>query len=377
VLASTVTGYVYDQATGNPIAGAIVYAGTSISAETDATGAYTLTGVPSGNVCFTAIPPYSGHGNAASVVTSASHVDFWLMPSNDDFAAYSVLVHVSNEAGAPISGAYINFYNNNTSIGAGITDSNGRKACSNVYVHEEFMDKLLVLASKAGTGCGYAKDVTVTAGVTTEVFITIRTPATVSGTITDTSGTYVAMMVEPGVVSDSNWNAMFALMNFCSGGSYSDLLAPPPNSAADSILLVGIGAVTTETTTVAYGCSFVPSTPTPGSTMTQNFTLKGVPRNLTYSTQEAGDLIYVTMTWEAPADWAPSYYIASYGGSYIFVNDTTVTFPLSTAQFNYWMSQGDNDRRLVWAIESTSSFSFDSVTFSGTSLDKGSYVIQN
>jgi hypothetical protein len=370
-MSTTVTGYVYSQVNGEPIEGAIVFAGTTISAETDASGQYSLSGVPAGDVCITAINPTSLF-SSMSVVTSASSVDFWLLPSAANYYYVNLTVVVSDESGNPVSGAAI--YAQTLGCGGGTlygsTDAYGRLT-GRSRVPEGYTDELDIYASKAGVGGGYTKNVVATiSGATAEVHITFGTPATASGNFVDSTGSCTMFAVAPIVCSDYGYSGFSDLTETLSSNTYSGLLVPCANSGSDTIGMVAAGMCSAVGGWSGGAYHFVRVSPTAGGSLSQNFEFNAPIENVTYSTAESGGIVTITMSWDAPSGWSPSYYIASYFGSTVFLTGTSVSFPMLSSMYHYV----DGGSCFIGGVESTSTFDWNNVDLSNMYLDKGTFM---
>lgn len=317
---STISGYVYDAVTGNPVSGIKVYVNSSsLSGTSDAAGAYSVSGVPSGNVVVTAFCPTATYSTteyrhvfdygSVSVVTKANKIDFYLYPHS----AYSaqgkgnVTITIKDSSGNPVEGAkaYVGHTTYKTfpdmQSGSSVaSDSQGLFSIPGVT-----SGNILGTVGKAGLGGAYmTSPTTLSSGGTASTTITIPSnQGTLEGTVTLPSGFTLSTAL---LFPQSNYLSFWYMDTASVDATASTYSVMGPAGGGYKLFVNATGANST------YSTAFISNiTLGNGTNTTNNVTLYDPPQNTTVSTSGASSDTYANISWSAPSSWSPDGYIVN------------------------------------------------------------------
>lgn len=178
----SITGFVIDSITTNPIGGALieVFNGSVLMgfADTDGNGNYTVLDLAPGSYTITASAEgYQSKTAGAIVISNTTTIAvFALDPPPGTIAGTVIDASTAN----PIPGATVNFFQGVTLIASVLTDTNGQ------YSVSEFASGNYIVTASKATYQTQAVGATVAAGATTIVnFALQQPPGMISGTVTD------------------------------------------------------------------------------------------------------------------------------------------------------------------------------------------------
>ncbi len=356
---NTVTGYVYDSFDGSPIVSVEVWAGTTIVATTDSTGAYSLSGVPGGDVTFTAIPPVvTGYGGiGTSVTTNATKINFHIYYGQTQTYA-TIEGSVVDSNGDTVDSATIKVQcrlNNQSafyySLGGSLSDASGN------FTMGAYTGKVIVAAGKTGVGNGCSTEESLSAGETLSVNIAIPAQGTVSGTFSVPSGFSSWQMTSSPVLAYIGANYGVQLPSFTYEASSPSFNISVP---ASTNLFVNC-QINADDYCKQSGVFEKDVSVASGGTTSKDYTLYDVPSNATVTTTET----YTVISWEAPSTWSPDYYMiialietvpsSRYDTMIAFTDKTTLTIPKPIYQSD------STNIPMVYALESTAAVDFSSM----------------
>ncbi len=227
----SISGKVTHVDTANPIAGVVISDGTH-TATTDASGNYTLSGLPAGS--YTLSAAMSGYTFTTTfanpvVITSASQSGKNFLGTPGAGSGYSISGRITDNTLNPIAGVTVS-----DGTRSALTDSSGMYTISNVPY-----GSFILVPSKDGYSFSPASmGVAVPPSASGRDFkATINPPYTISGRITDTSGNPVANVT----ITDGNGRSTSTDAN----GNYT---------------MTGLGAGTFTLTPSKSGFTFTPTT---------------------------------------------------------------------------------------------------------------------
>lgn len=314
---SSISGYVYDAVSNSPISGVHIFVDGVIVATSDATGAYTASGVSAGDVTILAVYPVSTYNSSEgrnvlnystiSVVTKATKIDFYLFP----LAEYAALgkgdleVAIKDDNGNPIEDAWAYFgqvtYKTFPELRGNTTASNSFGVATIASVSA---GSIIGTAGKAGLGAGYMTSPIVnSAGGTTTATITIPSnQGTIGGTVALPSGfTLSSANLMPPTTSLPFWYTTSGSVD-SSSATYS-AMAP---AGSNYKLFVSVSGPNNRSCGV-----IVPNiTVNANQTTTNNIsTVYESPLTISLVTASATSVLFADVSWTAPTSWTPDGYV--------------------------------------------------------------------